>query len=80
MFDEHRQVVLTAEVTGDEKEEFKAGDVGTIIHIHPGRQAFVVEFMTLDGDTVAIATVLPSQARLVSSEDMTHAWHMEIAV
>ena len=50
MFDEHRQIVLTADVTGDGEEELKTGDVGTIIHVHPGRQAFVVEFMTLDGE------------------------------
>ncbi len=80
MFDEHAQIVLTADVTGDGEEELKAGDVGTIIHVHPGGQAFVVEFMTLDGDTVTIATVLPFQVRVVSSEDMTHARKMEIAV
>ena len=51
----------------------KAGDVGTIVHIHPRGEAFVVEFMTLDGNTIAIATVLPSQARLVTDQDITHA-------
>ena len=49
-----------------------AGDVGTIVHVHRGGEAFVVEFMTLDGHTAAIATVLPSQARLVSDKDITH--------
>ena len=62
---EHEQIVLTADVVGDEGEELKSGDVGTIIHIHPNEEALVVEFMSLDGDTVAIATVLPSQARPV---------------
>ncbi|MDE2815630.1 MAG: DUF4926 domain-containing protein [Chloroflexota bacterium] len=44
----------------------RAGDVGTIIHIHPEERAFVVEFMAQDGETRAIATVLPSQARPVT--------------
>ena len=73
MFKEHEQIVLTAAVIGDEQEELKPGDVGAIIHIHPNEEAFVAEFFSLDGETVAIATVLPSQARTVTSQDVTHA-------
>ena len=73
MFKEPEQIVLTADVFGDEGEELKSGDVGTIIHIHPDQEALVVEFLSLDGDTVAIATVLPSQARPVTNADLTHA-------
>ena len=40
----------------------------------------VVEFMALDGDTSAIATVLPSQARPVSGGDMAHARPVDITV
>ena len=80
MFIEHEQIVLTSDVRGDRDEELKCGDVGTIIHVHPNREAFVVEFMTLDGDTIAIATVLASQARPVTNKDITHARHVETAV
>ena len=73
MFKEHKQIVLTADVFGDEGEELKSGDAGTIIYIHPDEEALVVEFMSLDGDTVAIATVLPSQGRPVTNTDLTHA-------
>ena len=76
MFKEHEQIVLTADVCGNDGVELKLGDVGAIVHIHPGGQALVVEFLALDGDTVDIATVLPSQARPVSAGDMTHARHM----
>lgn len=76
---EHNQVVLTSDVTGDDGEEMKAGDVGVIIHIHPGEEAFVAEFFTLDGDTAAIATVLSSQARPVTNRDIIHARSLEIA-
>ena len=62
MFKEHEQIVLTADVRGDGGVELKRGDVGAIVHIHPGGKALVVEFIALDGDTLAIATVLPSQA------------------
>ena len=80
MFKEHEQIVLTTDVVGDEEEELKPGDVGAIVHIHPNEEAFVVEFMSLDGETVAIATVLPSQARPVTSADLTHARTVPTAV
>ena len=78
MFREHEQIVLTAAVSGDDGLELRPGDVGVIVHVHPGREAYVVEFLTLHGDTAAIATVLPSQARPITSTDMTHAHHVEI--
>ena len=80
MFREHEQSVLTADVFGDDGLELKPGDVGVIVHINTGGEAFVVEFMALDGDTVAIATVVPSQARPVTGTDLTHARNMEITV
>ena len=70
MFKEHDLLVLTADIS---EKGLQAGDVGTIVHIHPEGKAFVVEFMALDGDTLAIATVLPSQARPVTGQDITHA-------
>lgn len=73
MLKENETIVLTADVQGDEGEELKRGDVGTIVHVHPGNEAIVVEFMSLDGTTVAIATVLSSESRPVRSSDITHA-------
>ena len=80
MFNEHERVVLTAEVSADGGEELKPGDVGAIVHVHPGGEAYVVEFLTLDGATAAIATVQPSQARPVTNKDITHARPIELAV
>lgn len=78
MFREHAQIVLTADIRGDEGEVLRSGDVGVVVHVHSGSEAYVVEFLTLDGDTAAIATVLPSQARPVTSQDITHARPVEI--
>ena len=80
MYKEHEQVVLTAEVTADEGEALEPGDVGAIIHVHPGGEAFVVEFISLDGETVAIATVQASQARPITSADLTHARTVQAVV
>ena len=73
MFKEHERVVLTADTCGDEGEQLRSGDVGVVVHIHAGGEAYVVEFVALDGDTAAIATVLPSQIRPVTGADLTFA-------
>ena len=77
MIKEHDRIVLTSDLSN---EGIKAGDVGTVIHIHRGRKSFEVEFSTLDGKTIAIATVLASQVRPVTNRDITHARPMKLAV
>ena len=57
---EHERVVLMRDLT---KEGLKAGDVGTVVHVHRGGEVFQVEFLALDGRTAAIATVQASQLR-----------------
>jgi Domain of unknown function (DUF4926) len=66
---EHDCVVLTADLP---KEGLKAGDVGTVVHIHGGGTAYEVEFMTFAGKTIAIATVHASDLRRLSERDMSH--------
>ena len=56
----------------------KAGDMGTVIHIYGNDEAFEVEFLTLRGETAAIATLSDSQARPVTQRDMTHAHFLEL--
>ena len=77
MFKELDCVILTTDI---DEEDLKAGDAGTIVHMYPGGDAFIVEFLTLDGDTIALIDVLPSQARPVTSKDITHARNLEAAV
>ena len=78
MLREHEQVVITADIIGDEGESLRSGDVGVVVHVHPDGDAYVVEFLTLDGETAAIASVLQSQARPVTSKDITHARYVDI--
>lgn len=66
---EHDCVVLTRDLKG---EDLQAGDVGTIVHVHPNGEAYEVEFATLTGQTVAVATVGASQLRAVTEHDITH--------
>jgi uncharacterized protein DUF4926 len=69
MIREHDCIVLTENMPA---EGLEAGDVGTVVHIHPNAAAYEVEFITLTGQTVALATVLPNQLRPVTRRDLTH--------
>lgn len=69
MIQEHDCIVLTEDIP---EEGLRAGDVGTVVHIHPEAAGYEVEFVTLTGRTVAMATVLPSQLRPVGPRDVTH--------
>jgi hypothetical protein len=69
MIKEHDCVVLTADLPD---EGLKAGDLGTVVHAHKHGAAYEVEFVTLTGRTVAVATVLLSQCRPVSQRDINH--------
>lgn len=70
MIKEHDRIVLTSDLP---KEGLKAGDVGTVVHIHSKGEAYEVEFLTLDGRTATVATVQALHARPVTSRDLTHA-------
>lgn len=66
---EHDCVVLTKNLP---EENLEAGDVGTVVHIHKGGVAYEVEFVTLAGSTVAVATVEASDLRPVGKRDINH--------
>jgi hypothetical protein len=73
---EHDCVVLTADLP---KERLKAGDVGTVIHIHKDGVAYEVEFMTFAGKTIAIATVKAAHLRPVGERDVSHVRELQSA-
>ncbi len=56
MIRERDCVVLTQDL---HDEGLQAGDIGIVVHIHQSGAGYEVEFMTLAGETVAIATLLP---------------------
>jgi len=70
MIKEHDRIVLTSDLP---EQGLKEGDVGTVVHVHERGQAYEVEFLTLGGETVAIATLLRSQVRPVGKREITHA-------
>jgi len=76
MIKEHDRIVLLKDLPED---GLQAGDVGTVVHIHRQGEAFEVEFMTLDGGTVAVIILLSSQIRAVSKRDITHVRELAVS-
>ena len=56
-------------------EEFKLepGDVGTVVLVHDGGNGFEVEFVTLGGATVAVATVSGDDVRAIRHNEIANA-------
>jgi hypothetical protein len=69
MISEHDCIILTEDLP---QEGLKAGDIGTVVHAHIGAAAYEVEFVTLAGETVAVATLLENQLRPVARGDLAH--------
>jgi hypothetical protein len=67
---ELESVVLTTDLAEHGLEQ---GDIGTIVLIHRGGKGYEVEFVALDGETVAVASVLASQVRAVVRREIAHA-------
>lgn len=84
MFKELDVIALTTEISPDSiweippssplsknrRKGLEVGDIGTIVYIQGDGEALEVEFLDPDGNTVAIATISPSQAR-PAKEDLT---------
>ena len=63
MLREHDQVVVIADFTRYEAQDLRPGDVGVSVHVHPDGDAYLVDFLTHDGETAPIVTVQYTQAR-----------------
>jgi hypothetical protein len=76
MIKEHDRIVLLKDIP---EEGLKTGDVGTVVHIYRDSKAFEIEFMTLEGGTIAIVTVPASNVRAVSKMDITHVRELTVS-
>ena len=67
MIKEHDRIVLKSPILA---EGLEAGDVGTVVHMYRDGEAYEIEFVALDGHTVAVATVESSQVRPVAPSEI----------
>ena len=66
---EHDMVVLTTDLPD---HRLRDGDIGTIVLVHGGGKGFEVEFVTLDGETVAVVTLTSDQLRPIARQEIAH--------
>jgi hypothetical protein len=70
MFEELDRVILTEDLPNHGLE---AGDVGTVVLVHRGGAGYEVEFVALDGETIAVVSAHPHQIRQAASREVPHA-------
>ena len=49
-----------------------AGDLGTVVMLHQGNKGCTVEFTTLSGETIVVATLSADQVRPTRKSDIAH--------
>lgn len=62
-------VVLTHDI---EEHGLKQGDVGAVVHCYSDGAAFEVEFVTAEGRTVALLTLIRTDIRPMGSGEILH--------
>ncbi len=55
----------------------KQGDIGTVVLVHDGGKGYEVEFMTLDGETIAVVSLTRAQVRPIGHREIAHARPVE---
>ncbi|MCC7164927.1 MAG: DUF4926 domain-containing protein [Anaerolineae bacterium] len=70
MIHELDRIVLTTDLPD---HALKAGDIGTVVLVHRDHKGYEVEFVTLDGETVAVVSLYPSQVRPIGHHEIAHA-------
>jgi len=75
MLKELDTVVLTVDLP---EHGLNCGDLGTIVLAHDD-MGYEVEFMALDGETLAVASLFANQVRPVGHGEITHARAVSMA-
>ena len=75
MIKELDDVILACDLP---EQGLNAGDIGTVVLVHRNAAGYEVEFTSLDGETIAVVTLLPNQVRPVQPGAIAHA--RELAV
>ena len=70
------RVILTEDLPAYGLE---AGDVGTVVLVHDGTVGYEVEFVALNGETLAVVSVHVRQVRPATSREVHHARPVRVA-
>jgi hypothetical protein len=70
MIEELELVALTRPVP---EHKLEAGDVGTVVMVHEGGKGYMVEFMTIRGETIGVVTLEAGDIRPIRDTEIAHA-------
>ena len=70
MIQELDTVVLTRDIPA---ERLRKGDLGAVVLVHQNGAAYEVEFVTLDGHTLAVVTLPSDAVRATTGHELPHA-------
>ena len=73
MIQELEDVILESDLP---QMGLQRGDIGTVVLVHQEGKGYEVEFTTLDGETVGVATLSASQVRPAHKHEIAHARHL----
>lgn len=70
MIQELDTVVLTHDI---QEKGLRAGDIGAVVLSHGSGKAFEVEFVTGEGQTIAVLTLQEQEVRPIKAQEILHA-------
>jgi uncharacterized protein DUF4926 len=70
MIQELDTVILTRDIP---EQKLRKGDLGAVVMVHQDGAAYEVEFVTLDGGTLAVVTLPADAIRSATGREIAHA-------
>jgi len=55
-----------------EEYDLKSGDIGAVVHSYKNNMAYEVEFITGEGETIAVLTLAPDDVRPMREREILH--------
>lgn len=75
MINELDQIVLKEDLPAS---GLLAGDIGTVVLIHQNGKGYEVEFVALDGETIAIVSLFANQVRSIKEREIARVRAVEL--
>jgi hypothetical protein len=74
MIDLFKEAVLLVDLP---EHHLEKGDVGVVVEIHGNHEGYEVEFMTKEGRTIAVETLMANQVRPIGKQDVWHVRELQ---
>ncbi|MGH9947192.1 MAG: DUF4926 domain-containing protein [Pyrinomonadaceae bacterium] len=75
MIKELDQIVLKEDLP---ERGLQSGDIGTVVLVHQNGKGYEVEFVALDGETVAVVSLFANQVRSIEGREIARVRSLEL--